>query len=225
MVSDKQIKVLIADDQLLFAEGLKTILESRASDIEVVGIARNGREVVEIVSIDQPDMILMDVRMPEMDGVEATKEIHSRFPELKIVMLTTFDDDEYVKFSLANGAIGYLLKNRPPAELIASIRAAIRGGILQIDPAVSKSLIRDGNIEQLDNDEFFRYLNTLTKREKEVLRLLVQACDNQQIAGKLNLAEQTVRNYISIIYAKLGIENRIEIMKYMDKISFYLEHF
>jgi DNA-binding NarL/FixJ family response regulator len=217
------MRVLIADDQVLFAEGLKTILAARAPDIEVIGIAVNGAEAVAAVKADQPDIVLMDVRMPVMDGVEATREIHALYPRVCIVMLTTFDDDEYVKLSLAHGAIGYLLKNRPPAELIASIRA-VRGGILQIDPAVSKALIRDVREHGMGDDEFMRNLNALTPRERDVLRLLAEACDTRQIMDRMGVAEQTVRNYISTIYSKLGIVNRIEIMKHMDKIRFYLEH-
>ena len=218
-----RIRVLIADDQVLFAEGLKTILESRAPDIEVTGIVPDGNAAIAAVSATSPDIVLMDVRMPGMDGVEATKRIHADHPNVRIVVLTTFDDDEYVKLSLANGAIGYLLKNRPPAELIASIRA-VQGGILQIDPGVSKALIKDLNARPLDDDQFLRDLYTLTHREREVLRLLVQACDNRQIGTRLGIAEQTVRNYVSAIYSKLAIVNRVEVMRHMDKIRFYLEH-
>ncbi len=223
-VPEEKIRVLIADDQTLFAEGLKTILEARAPNVEVVAIAVNGADAVQKVKEAPPHIVLMDVRMPEMDGVEATKQIHALFPQVRIVMLTTFDDDEYVKFSLAHGAIGYLLKNRPPAELIASI-LAVRGGILQIDPAVSKILIHDPGARELNDDEFMRDLASLTPREKDVLRLLVEACDTRQIAERMSVAEQTVRNYVSTIYSKLRIVNRIEIMKHMDKIRFYLEHF
>ncbi len=220
---EEKIRVLIADDQVLFAEGLKTILAARAPDVDVVAIAADGAEAVERVKADPPHIVLMDVRMPRMDGVEATRQIHAILPDVRIVMLTTFDDDEYVKASLAHGAIGYLLKNRPPAELIASIRA-VRSGILQIDPAVTKTLIHDDDGPGRDRDEFMRELRSLTPREKEVLRLLVEACDNKQIASRMSVAEQTVRNYISTIYSKLGIVNRIEVMKHMDKIRFYLEH-
>ncbi len=220
----ERVRVLIADDQVLFAEGLKTILEARAPDIEVVGIARNGREALDLTPSVRPHIALLDVRMPIMDGVEAARQMRAHFPDVKVMILTTFDDDEYVKSSLAHGAIGYLLKNRPPAELIASIRA-VRSGILQIDPAVSKALILDVDEKTLDDREFIRNMNSLTHREKDVLRYLVQACGNQEIAAKMNIAEQTVRNYASTIYSKLGIVNRIEIMRYMDKIRFYLEHF
>jgi DNA-binding NarL/FixJ family response regulator len=220
----ERVRILVADDQALFAEGLRTIIESRTEDMVVAGIARDGREAVRMTDELAPDVVLMDVRMPVLDGVEATREIHARHPDIKIVMLTTFDDDEYVRFSLAYGAIGYLLKNRPPAELIASIRA-VTTGVLQIDPAVSKSLIKDVRSREIEKDDFLRYLASLTRREKEVLQLLVDACDNNQIAGRLGIAEQTVRNYVSLIYSKLGIENRIDIMRHMDQIRFFLEHF
>lgn len=220
----QEIRILIVDDQRLFAEGLRTILESRAVEMTVVGIAENGKEAILAVHSQKPDIVLMDVRMPVMDGVEATKHILRDHPAVRIVMLTTFDDDEYVKYSLANGAIGYLLKNRPPAELIASVRA-VKGGILQIDPAVSKALIHGDRGREFDDDEFLHRLIGLTKRERQVLQLLVDAYDNRQIATEIGVAEQTVRNYISAIYSKLGIENRIEIMRHMDKVHFFLEHF
>jgi DNA-binding NarL/FixJ family response regulator len=219
-----RLRLLIADDQAMFAEGLKTILEARAPDFEVVGIAKNGEEALAMTAIHHPQIVLLDVRMPGMDGVEATRQLHARFPDVRVMILTTFDDDEYVTYSLANGAIGYLLKNRPPAELIASIRA-VRGGILQIDPAVSKALIHAVDEKTLDDNDFIRNMNSLTHREKEVLRNLIMACGNQEIADKMGIAEQTVRNYISTIYSKLEIVNRIEIMKYIDKIRFYLDHF
>ena len=223
-MAEGNIRILVADDQVLFAEGLETILESRASDMEVVSIARNGEEAIRMTAIENPDIVLMDVRMPVIDGVVATREILSRNPNVKIVMLTTFDDDEYVEHSLSNGAIGYLLKNRPPEELIASIRA-VKGGILQIDPAVSKTLIKDIHESTMHDDEFLMHLNSLTNRERDVLRLLVDAHSNKQIANILSIAEQTVRNYISIIYGKLFVENRIEIIRHMDQISYFLDHF
>ena len=217
------VHILIVDDQILFAEGLKTILESRSEDLVVIGIAENGSKALDFVRHEKPDIILMDVRMPVMDGVEATKVIHDLYPEVKIVMLTTFDDDEYVRYSLAHGAIGYLLKNRPPAELIASIHA-VMGGILQIDPAVSKTLISNEGNNARRRDETLKKLRSLTKREKDVLTLLVDARDNRYIADHLNVAEQTIRNYTSTIYSKLGISNRVEIMKLMDMIDFFLTH-
>jgi len=214
------IRVLMADDQRMFAESIKYIIESRASDIEIVGIAFNGREAVDLAEETQPHIILMDVRMPVMDGVEATMRIRQRLPGAKILMLTTFDDDEYVLNSLKHGAVGYLLKSMPPAELITAIRA-VQGGIMQIDPAVSKALT-GGTETRIADEEFQANLKTLTPRELQVLELMVQALDNVHIAKTLGLAEQTVRNYISTIYSKLGVEHRMDVLKIIDKINYFL---
>ncbi|MFA6508213.1 MAG: response regulator transcription factor [Treponemataceae bacterium] len=219
-MADEMIRVLIVDDQRMFAESIKYIIESRASDIEIVGIAYNGREAIEQAEKKQPHIILMDVRMPVMDGVEATMLIRQRFQHIKILMLTTFDDDEYVLKSLKHGAVGYLLKSMPPIELINAIRA-VQGGIMQIDPAVSKALI-GGTATRIADDEFMSNLKTLTQRELQVLELMVQALDNIHIAKTLNLAEQTVRNYISTIYSKLGVEHRMDVLKIIDKINYFL---
>jgi len=215
-----RIKVLIADDQIMFAESIKYIIESRASDIEIVGIAANGRKAIAMATDLRPDIVLMDVRMPEIDGVEATRVVHLKAPRIKILMLTTFDDDEYVKTSLIQGAIGYLLKSMPPVELINAIRA-VNGGIMQIDPSVSKSLL-NGEPSRRPDGELLNNLKDLTPRERQVLELLVQALDNGQIAKTLNLAEQTVRNYISNIYSKLGVTHRMEVLRIVDKINFFL---
>ena len=219
---EKKTRIVIADDQLLFAEGLKFVIESRARDFEVVAIAENGRQALEKVHKHRPDIVLLDVRMPVMDGVEATRVIHQKYPDTKILILTTFDDDEYVQYSIQNGAIGYLLKNRPPGELIDSIRA-LSTGIFQIDPAVSGKLFHAVEGADMDSEEFMANLRTLTLREREVLKLLVDAKRISQIAADLDIAEQTVRNHISNIYFKLDIHNRIEIVKYINQIRFFLE--
>lgn len=215
-------RILIADDQQLFAEGLRFVIESRAPDFTVVDIASNGKIAVAKVRDHRPDVVLMDVRMPEMDGVEATKIIHERYPQVKILILTTFDDDEYVKQSMQHGAIGYILKNRPPAELIDSIRA-LRDGILQIDPAVSAKLFQVSYRSDAYTSEIMGLLQTLTFREKDVLRLLVQAERISRIAELLDIAEQTVRNHINNIYSKLDIHTRIEIVRYINQIRVFLE--
>ena len=212
---------MIADDQLLFAEGLKYVLESRADDIEVIGIVADGQEAVEAVDADPPDIVLMDVRMPKMDGVEATRRIREAHRDVKVLMLTTFDDDEYVHDSMRNGAIGYLLKNRPPMELIVAIRAVQRG-IVQIDPAISAALFAEGSTTERPDDNLEMKLQTFTRREIDVLRLLVQALGNKQIANQLFVAEQTVRNHVSVIYAKLNLENRMQILQHADDIKAYL---
>ena len=217
--NDEKIRIILIDDQRVFLDGLKFVLESRASDVEVVGTGLNGKEAVKLVEQKRPDIVLMDVRMPEMNGVEAAGIIHDRFPEVKILMFTTFADDEYVQSALNKGAIGYLLKNRPPIELISSIRA-VKNGILQIDPGVAEVLLKQGPAPLYDSNEIKKLISTLTSREKEVLHLIVQALDNKQVADHLFVAEQTARNYIHSIYNKLGTSNRMEIVKVLENFNF-----
>ena len=161
--------------------------------------------------------------MPVMDGVEATKIIHERHPEVKILILTTFDDDEYVTYSMQNGAVGYLLKSRRPEELIDSIRA-MHKGIVQIDSAVSGRLLSAPREEHINSQEFIGNLRTLTARECEILRGLVNAKRIVQISKDLGIVEQTVRNHISNIYTKLHIHNRVEIVQYIGQIRYFLDH-
>ena len=201
------VRVLIADDQKLFADGLQVVLESRAPHLRVVGIAATGAEAVRMARDLKPDVILMDVRMPEMDGVVATRIIHQRDPQVKILILTTFDDDEYVSHSLKNGAIGYLLKNRPAEELLDSIRALAKG-IIQLDPAVSLKAFQQEKTGR--SQEIHERLHTLTRREREILAQLVAAKRIADISDDLSIAEQTVRNHISNIYMKLNIHDRVE---------------
>jgi len=204
----KPIRLLLADDQALFVESLRTVIEHSAEDMEVVGIARNGSEAVAAMDKDPADIVIMDVRMPGMDGVEATRSIMAAHPSCRIVMLTTFEDDEYVKEALELGAVGYLLKDIPPSELIASIRA-IAGGAFLIAPSVAKSLIRRAYLKP----EFAvppepDWLRQLSRREREILGHIVEGLSNKEIAAELCIAEQTVRNHISVIYDKLGVADR-----------------
>lgn len=217
---DNKIRVLIVDDQQLFADGLRVVIESRASHFEVIGIVGNGKEAVAAAKEKRPDVILMDVRMPEMDGVVATRIIHERYPEIKILILTTFDDDEYVKQSLGSGAIGYILKSRPAEELVAAINALAKG-IMQIDPAVSARLLDSARTSE--SDEFQKRLRSLTGREREILDLLVQARRIVNISEELGIAEQTVRNHISNIYFKLNIHDRLEVINYINQIKHFLK--
>jgi DNA-binding NarL/FixJ family response regulator len=219
---ERQIRVLIVDDQQIFLEGLEYVLRARAPDIDIVGTALSGEEAVEAVRKLRPDIVLMDVRMPDMDGVEATRLIHHEHPETKIVMLTTFGDDQYVQSALGGGAIGYLLKNRPPIELINSIRA-VRDGIFQIDPTVAARLFKRDVADMPVREEIPKVLRSFTRREKEVLSLVLMGMDNRQIAAQLNISEQTTRNYISTIYSKLGITNRLQIVRITGKLRYYLE--
>jgi len=214
------IRVLLADDQVLFAETLKTVIEMRAEDIEIVGLAYNGREAVEAAGRLNPDIILMDVRMPVMDGVQAAIRIHRKHPEIRIMMLTTFDDDAYVHDALAGGAVGYLLKNMPSADLMNSIRA-VNNGTMQISPAVAAQLVRPREnqmpeeAERLAEEEPEQTYNieVLSRREREILYLMSRGYDNPHIASKLFIADQTVKNHISRIYHKLNIHDRMSAMK------------
>lgn len=222
------INILLADDQILFLESLKSVIESRAEDIKVVATASNGHEAVDKVAEFSPDVALLDVRMPEMDGVEAAKQIHQEYPDVSIVMLTTFDDDEYVRDALSYGAVGYLLKDIPPKKLIASIRAVKEGSVMMA-PSIAKKLIRQVSVEPAKSpeeekeekkEEKPQWLKDLSRRELEVLKLLAEGYDNRQISEQLCIAEQTVKNHVSEIYSKLGTHSRIKTMKMVQKIQY-----
>ena len=220
----EKLKLLLVDDQILFAESLKTFLVNYAPDIEVLGISQNGKEACDFVQNKKPDIILMDVHMPVMDGVEAVKNIKANFPEIKIIMLSTYDEDEYVRSALLSGASGYLLKDISPTELIISIRA-LNAGTLQISPSIAQKLIQNTYVEaentsQTSNMDFnkFEWLNTLTKREREIFTLIATGHDNEEIAEKLDLALQTVRNQVSTIYSKLGVKDRFEIIRLANSV-------
>ena len=209
----RRIRLLLADDQELFVDSLKYVLEGIARDFDIVGIARNGVEAVDLAKKHQPDVVLMDVRMPEMDGVEATRAINLLHPNIKIVMLTTFADDEYVHFALKYGAVGYLLKNLPPEDLVAAVRAVIHGTKLfspEIVPKIDRTEYTASELDEL--------LNTLSKREKEVVSLLIQLKSNSQIAEKLGIADQTVRNHISSVYSHFEIYDRMELIQTLRRI-------
>jgi DNA-binding NarL/FixJ family response regulator len=218
------IKTVLVDDQILFVENLKIVLEHRSEDIKVIGIAKDGKEAVSLIKKLCPDIVLMDVRMPKMDGVEAARILSESDSETKILMLTTFKDDEYVLKALQYGAVGYLLKNIPPNELIASIRLANEGTIL-ISPSVISAFMKSDTMQEVGQDESIQankeildLYKTISKREKEVLKLITKAFDNREIAERLFLSEQTVKNYIYIIYSKLDIHDRVHVMKLINDI-------
>jgi DNA-binding NarL/FixJ family response regulator len=213
------IKVLLADDQQLFSDNLKLMLETLSTDIKVIGIASNGREAVDMAVEHKPDIILMDVSMPVMDGVEAAKILHQNCPEIKIVMLTTFPDDSYVQHALQYGAYGYILKNIRSEDLIASIRAISRGAAL-FSPAVLERLLGGEGEHPEESEEGKKYRDIMKKlgnRERDILKLLAQGYSNQKIADALFISEPTVRNYISSIYAKVGTKDRLEVMSFAQK--------
>lgn len=220
----ERIKVLLADDQTLFAESLRLVLKQLTKDIRVVGVAKNGREALEFASTLHPDIVLMDVRLPEIDGVETARLIIESFPKIKVLMLTTLDDSEYVIKALSFGAVGYLLKNVSPEDLIASIRAVSENNVL-IAPKVAFNLLKKltGKHKERSNLDITinspDWIEQLSKREKEVLGLIAQGYNNKEIARKLFIGEQTVRNYVSIIYCKLGVKDRVLVAKMANKAN------
>jgi DNA-binding NarL/FixJ family response regulator len=213
------IRVLLVDDQALFVESLRTVIEHSADDIEIVGIARNGAQAVEAMAAAPANLVVMDVRMPVMDGVEATKRIREAHPDARIMMLTTFEDDEYVQEALEHGAAGYILKDIPPDELIASIRV-VAGGAFLIAPSVAKSLIHRAYLKpEFSPTPEPEWLRQLSRREREILGQLVEGRSNKEIAVELCIAEQTVRNHISVIYDKIGVEDRAQAVRLARETS------
>lgn len=206
------IRLLLVDDQRLIREGLRTLLELEA-DLEVAGEANNGKEALEMFPTLQPDVVLMDIRMPEMDGVQATRELCARHAGARVIILTTFDDDEYVFEGLRAGALGYLLKDVSGDELSEAIRTVARGGAL-IQPSITRkvlaefSRLRGAPGGEKDRQE--ELIEPLSEREQEILRLLGQGLTNRQIADRLYLAEGTVKNYVSGILQKLGVQDRTQ---------------
>lgn len=209
-------QLLIIDDQILFAESLRSLLGSRAKDIEVVGVAYDTKTGLGMAERLRPDIVLMDVRMPEPDGVEATRMLLERCPEAKIIMLTMYDDDQYVQRAISNGAIGYLLKDIPPDELLTAIRA-VQGGNFLLASSIAGKVVRPatgtvyhGSLGESDLPEWFF---VLSRRERQILRLVVEGFNNEEIAEAVNLAVQTVKNYLSNIYAQVNAANRIALIK------------
>jgi DNA-binding NarL/FixJ family response regulator len=208
-----RMKLLIADDQVLFAESLQYVLKGISDDIELVGIATDGEMAIDMAEARQPDVILMDVRMPRMDGVEATKLIHRCLPTIKIVMLTTFDDDEYVHFAVKHGAVGYLLKNMTPEDLVLSLQAVMRGATL-FTKSVTEKIVRSQEGELGEQDGI---MDGLTPRERDVLALVMRLMNNRQIADALCISERSVRNYIHSIYDAFVVGDRMELIQKLKK--------
>jgi DNA-binding NarL/FixJ family response regulator len=201
--------VLIADDQALMRAGFRMILEAEP-DLEVVGEATTGQEAVAEVGRLRPDVVLMDVRMPEMDGIEATRRLLDGDGDTKVVMLTTFDMDEYVYEALRAGASGFLVKDVPPEQLVAGIRSVASGDAL-LAPSVTRRLIqefvrRPPDVSRSASPE----LSRLTAREVEVLRKIARGLSNTEIATDLFVSETTVKTHVAHVLAKLGVRDRVQ---------------
>ncbi len=214
---DDIIRVMLVDDQRLFIESLKIVLENLNREIRVVGIAENGEEAIRQYEEMDPQIILMDVRMPVMDGVAAGRAIKKKSPEIKIIMLTTFEDDDYVTEAMTAGAEGYMLKNIDPPMLVSAINAVAAGSIL-ISPRVAGNLIHHVYENEKDafrksNRERPEWYGDLSPREKQILRYMLQERTNGEIAEIIHVGDQTIRNYISTIYSKLNVPNRREALE------------
>jgi DNA-binding NarL/FixJ family response regulator len=205
------VRILIVDDQKLFAESLKKVLLAEDASVTSVSLALNGEEALQKLREDLPDVVLMDIHMPVMDGIEATRLIHRKYPSVKILMLTTFGYDEYVKAAIDKGAVGYLLKDISSTELLASIRAA-QSGVRIISPQVLEGIAGTPR-RTVERQAAPPWLRELTGRERDILSLVVRGFSNEEIAEKIFLSLQTVKNYLSSIYAKMGVENRFRAMR------------
>jgi len=213
-----KINILIVDDQRLMREGLKTIL-SLEEDFEITDLAENGSDALDKIKTTEPDVILMDIRMPIMNGVECTAAVKARYPKIKVLVLTTFDDDEYIFDALKNGAEGYLLKDLPSEKLISSIRDVHLGNSI-MQPEIAAKIV--SHIRKPDEQESKKEIcksdnqpiEELTSREKDILKYIAKGQSNREIAATLFISEGTVKNYISSIYDKLGINERSKIIIY-----------
>ncbi|MFZ0547468.1 MAG: response regulator transcription factor [Candidatus Promineifilaceae bacterium] len=209
------IRILLVDDQALFREGLRTLLSIR-SDLEVVGEAENGREAVEMAAKLRPDVILMDLRMPVLNGVAATRQLQVERPESKVIVLTTFDDDEYIFDGLRAGAVGYLLKDVSSDKLVEAIRAAARGESF-LEPSIAAKVVAEfnrlsggGRSRETATTERQPLAEPLSERELEILGVLAAGASNREIAQQLYITEGTVKNHVTNILGKLGVRDRMQ---------------
>ena len=204
-----KIRLLLVDDQRLMREGLGTLLELE-NDLEICGEAEDGLSALEMYARLQPDIVLMDIRMPNLDGVEATRRILEHWHEARVIILTTFDDDAYVFEGLRAGALGYLLKDVSSQDLAEAIRKVAAGGAL-IEPSVARKVLAEfSRLAQPGRESSVTLLEPLSERELEILHLLAQGATNKAIANQLYLAEGTVKNYISSIFTKLSVDDRTQ---------------
>ncbi|MGD8190661.1 response regulator transcription factor [Brevibacillus ginsengisoli] len=209
--------IIIVDDQTIVREGLKMIM-SLYEDINIIGEAANGEELLSLLQIALPDVILMDIRMPVMDGIEATKAVKEKYPDVKVIILTTFDEDEFIFGCLKNGADGYILKDSNSKEIIKSIRAACEGNLLlptQITSIIINALpeIKDASTSKLSEKRDLSSL--LTPREIEVTDQIKLGKSNKAISEALYLTEGTIKNYVSRILDKLNLNSRTELLLYL----------
>lgn len=216
------IHVIIVDDQQIVREGLKLILSLYKDDINVVGEASNGKGLLEYLAANkQPEVILMDIKMPVMDGIEATKQVKEKYPHIKIIILTTFNDNEFIFSGLKNGADGYILKDSDAEDILAAIKTACQGNIL-LNPNITTKVVRalieaeDHKQVQSQFNQDETLLELLTPREMEVAKYVMEGKSNKMISHELFITEGTVKNYVSKILEKLNLKNRSELIVFFS---------
>lgn len=200
------IRLVIIDDQVLICEGLRGIL-SNVPDIQIVGEAYNGSQGLEVIEETLPDVVLMDLKMPVMNGIQATRAIRERWPEIRILVLTAYDADEWVFDAIRAGATGYLLKDTPRAEMVAAVKKTAAGKTI-VDADVAGKLF--AHISQIGSLPASDLISELSERESDVLKLLARGLTNADIAARLYLTEGTIRNYVSSILTKLDVADRTQ---------------
>ena len=200
------MKIIICDDQAIIRDGLELLLRLDR-EIDVVGKAGDGAEALDLVAQHRPDLVLMDLKMPGMSGIEATRRLRDRFPGTKVLILTTFSDDEWLFDVLRAGADGYLLKDTPRADVIKAVKGTVAGNTY-MDPAVAGRVLQQAMDASAAPPSFIT--EQLSEREVEVLRLLAAGLSNRDIAQQLHLSEGTVRNHVSAIIAQLGVGDRTQ---------------
>jgi len=200
------IKVIVCDDQEIVCQGLRTIINNDPM-IEVVATAHDGSELLPLLEKFQPDLILMDLKMPVMNGVQSTQRIRQTYPQIKILILTTYDDDEWLFDAIRGGASGYLLKDTPSHMLIQAIKGTVAGETF-IDPAIAGKLLT--SFTEPKKQVLHKSSIQLSDREKDIMQLMARGLTNADIARELYLSEGTVRNYTSAIFAKLGVNDRTQ---------------
>jgi DNA-binding NarL/FixJ family response regulator len=203
------IRVLLVDDQALFREGLRTLL-SIYPELDIVGEAANGLEALQQVESLRPDVVLMDLRMPILDGVTATRQLKEVRPSSRVIILTTFDDDEHVFDGLRAGAVGYLLKDVSSEKLVEAIRTTARGGSF-LQPNIAAKLVAEfARMDETPAAQPQQLIDPLSQRELEILALVAAGASNKEIAAKLYIAEGTVKNHVTNILSKLGVRDRTQ---------------
>jgi DNA-binding NarL/FixJ family response regulator len=210
------IRLLLVDDQYLICQGLQAVLNQEA-DFQVVGAAENGQMAIEQVAALQPDVVLMDIRMPVMTGIEATRLIAEQFPDVKVLVLSTFDDDRDIALSMRAGAKGYLLKDMPTTELAEAIRLVHRG-YSQMAPGLMERLMTIVP-DAVEPEPLPAAVIQIPPREKDVLRLVGQGATNREIATQLHLAEGTVKTYVTHLLNRLALKNRSQLAIYANSIA------